>query len=120
MENLNKENFWNDLHKKHPQAVDKFCKWIDEYKKRVGWDQLFMNEYFTGKAEKRIPQIKFHDIPLEMQLGILGQFFIEMEMFNGDYSVQSAKEHACHAFAHIQAKIDTVLFGKPKKVTASE
>lgn len=41
MENLNKENFWNAMHEKYPNAMGEFCKWIDEYKETVGWHQLF-------------------------------------------------------------------------------
>ncbi len=90
MENLNKENFWNALHTKYPQAVDKFCKWIDEYKKEVGWDAFFANEGFTEEMTgmpptetttiivgPRSPQIKFHHIPIEWQYGILQRFFGE-------------------------------------------
>lgn len=72
MKNLNKENFWNALHDKHPQAVDKFCKWIDQYKLEVGWEALFGNCFPTQD------KIKFHDIPFDMQRGILTRFFEEV------------------------------------------
>jgi hypothetical protein len=68
MENLNKENFWNELRELYPEAVDHFCKWIDEYKKEVKWLDLFADG------------IKFHDIPFDMQNGIIARF--ELELFN--------------------------------------
>lgn len=77
MENLNKENFWNVLHKECPEAVDLFCKWIDKYKAEVGWDELFNQ---CGLPDEDKP-VKFHDIPFEMQNGILARF--DIECFNG-------------------------------------
>lgn len=68
MENLNKENFWNELHAKYPTAVNHFCKWIDAYKEEVGWKKLFADG------------VKFHDIPFDMQNGIIARF--EIEMYN--------------------------------------
>lgn len=68
MQNLNKENFWNDLHDAYPEAVEHFCRWIDNYKKEVGWSLLFSED------------IKFHDLPFEMQNGIIARF--ELELFN--------------------------------------
>lgn len=73
MQNLNKENFWNDLLEKYPEAVELFCKWIDRYKAEVGWDELF-NQTGLSNEDK---QVKFHDIPFEMQNGILARFDIE-------------------------------------------
>lgn len=70
MENLNKENFWNALHDQYPEAVERFCKWIDDYKKEVGWSDLFQGQ-------------KFHDIPFEMQNGIIARF--ELELFNNGH-----------------------------------
>jgi hypothetical protein len=64
-ENLNKENFWNDLKAQYPEAVEHFCQWIDKYKKQVDWDVLFCNAKRWGE------RIKFHDIPIEFQVGIL-------------------------------------------------
>ena len=67
MENLNKENFWNELFTKYPKGVQVFCDWIDEYKKRNHWDRLF-----NGGYEMESP--KFHDLPIAMQKGILIEF----------------------------------------------
>lgn len=65
MENLNKRNYWNDIQLKFPDAMKVFSKWIDEYKAKVGWTDLFPNG------------VKFHDLPFEMQNGILARFDIE-------------------------------------------
>jgi hypothetical protein len=67
--NLNKENFWNPLKEKYPEAVEHFCNWIDEYKKEVGWEKIFG------------AHVKFHDLPYDMQNGILARF--DLEKFNG-------------------------------------
>jgi len=68
MQSLTKENFFNAVAEQCPDAMTHFCQWIDEYKKEVNWDQLFA------------PGIKFHDIPFEMQNGIIARF--ELELFN--------------------------------------
>lgn len=62
MSNLNLENFWNPQKENTPLAVEYFCGWIDGYKKNVGWRLLFRDG------------IKFHDIPLELQIGILRKY----------------------------------------------
>jgi hypothetical protein len=84
MENLSKENFWDDITKRFPEAMELFGKWIDKYKEEVGWDRLFANgQYFiepNGKGGHR-SETKFHDIPFEMQNGILARF--DIECFNG-------------------------------------
>ena len=66
---LTKENFWNELREMYPEAVDHFCKWIDRYKEEVGWDGLF-GEIF-----------KFHNLPFDMQNGIIARF--DLECYNG-------------------------------------
>lgn len=62
-ENLNKVNFFNQLQELYPEAMGVFCQWIDDYKKRIKWDQYF---YLF---------LKFHDLPFEMQTGIMYEFF---------------------------------------------
>lgn len=73
IENLNKENFWDDLEKRYPKAFEHFSKWMDEYKKETEWDTFF------PKHEKD-EQVKFHDLPLEMQNGIIARY--ELELFH--------------------------------------
>jgi hypothetical protein len=80
MESLTKENFWNDLRAKYPAAVDDFCKWIDQYKMEVCWDHLFLNELrFMEPAQYHGKEIKFHDLPFDMQAGILIRYIEEKE-----------------------------------------
>lgn len=78
MENFNKNNLFDSLYETQPKAMKLFCDWIDEYKKECEWLDIFA----IG--------VKFHDIPIEMQLGILLRFFSEMtkkyqsEIYNED------------------------------------
>lgn len=67
-ESLTKENFWNELYDKYPDKMKVFCSWVDEYKEKVNWEQLFGN---AGK--------KYHDLPIAMQIGIFIQFTTETE-----------------------------------------
>lgn len=83
---LTKENFWNELNElneKYPEQMVMFTKWIDEYKERIGWDTLFAHT--THHDEVRDPlaidswklNIKYHDLPIAMQLGIFLQYCLE-------------------------------------------
>lgn len=79
MENLNKENFWNELYEKYPLGMKIFCDWIDEYKLKNNWDMLFFNNRKASPQSKcRSQSIKFHDIPLAMQIGIWIEFASEL------------------------------------------
>jgi len=69
MKNLNKENFWNDMQDVYPKTMKKFCDWIDQYKIEINWSGLFNGDI---AGNRHVP--KFHDIPLEMQYGIVIQF----------------------------------------------
>lgn len=80
MEKLTKENFWNELHTKYPAEMDIFCKWIDEYKKRVSWNMLFNSDSDYQNAQgKNAPAPKYHDLPIAMQIGIFIQFVAESD-----------------------------------------
>lgn len=79
MESLTKENFWNDLQGKYPEQMKQFCDWIDEYKKRVDWRNLFGNQW---KEERELDQVKYHDLPIAMQYGIFVQFVMESGWMN--------------------------------------
>lgn len=82
MENLNKENFWNDLQKKHPNAVKEFCDWIDKYKESVNWTHVF------NTSHKR--DFKFHHLPFDMQTGIILRFIEEKE---GVFSLEEYRNY---------------------------
>lgn len=75
---LTKENFWNDLYKRYPGEVQKFCDWIDEYKKQNNWTDLF-NEVQSEYPALRTKAPKFHDLPIAMQIGIFLQFIAETD-----------------------------------------
>lgn len=70
-ENLNKENFFDNLFKEFPDATQQFCDWIDAYKKEVGMDHWYRDD---PDKEGEIKSIKFHDLPFEMQKGIIHRF----------------------------------------------
>lgn len=75
MKNLNKENYFTkEWLKKYPKASKVFCDWIDKYKSEVDWVNLF-NGRALGLASIVAP--KFHDIPIDMQRGIIARFFEE-------------------------------------------
>lgn len=84
MENLNKENFFNEVEALCPMAMEYFKRWIDEYKKEVGWSALFGESQSQLKPKNgiKVGRIapKFHDLPFEMQNGIIARF--ELELFN--------------------------------------
>ncbi len=69
MENLNKENFWNEMYSKYPNAMKDFCTWIDLYKKGTQWDKLFSTSAYYHKSSP-----KFHDLPLAIQMGIWNEY----------------------------------------------
>jgi hypothetical protein len=70
-ETLTKPNFWDELYAKYPKGTQIFCKWIDAYKKEVGWNQLFNSDSeYQNAAGKNAPAPKFHDLPHAMQMGI--------------------------------------------------
>ncbi len=91
MESLTKENFWNAIKEEYPVQMAQFCDWIDEYKKRVKWIELFNADLFS-KSDYRVAGVKienmifkapkYHELPIAMQLGIFIQFTIESSKAN--------------------------------------
>lgn len=81
-ENLNKANFFDKMSKLYPVAMKDFHKWIDAYKASVDWEKLFPNySFYRGfnySDETKVKGAKFHDIPYEMQLGILLRYACEV------------------------------------------
>lgn len=78
-QNLNKDNFWNFVEECAPYTFHRFSEWIDRYKesefvlsngKKINWDGLFGNNTPT------VDKIKFHDVPFEMQLGVITHFLM--------------------------------------------
>lgn len=71
--NINKENFFNGMMEKYPDATQQFCDWIDEYKKECG-----MHEWLDDDSSiAGLHPIKFHHLPYEMQKGIIHRFVKE-------------------------------------------
>lgn len=67
--------FFNPLKAEFPFAMQKFCDWIDEYKKAVGWSDLFNGSVLMERLQMTqdggdsfVP--KFHELPHALQLGI--------------------------------------------------
>ena len=84
-ENLNKQNFFDEMHLLYPKAVDKFTEWIDGYKSANNWDSIFQEG------------IEFHNIPYELQMGIMNRFFIEAFTSNEEYYVDGQRGAVYHS-----------------------
>ena len=69
-DNLNEENIWGKMREHYPNAMDDFGDWMDKYKERVKWKTMFF-------------KTKFHDIPAELQFGVMIQYFFEKKMIDG-------------------------------------
>lgn len=111
MENLNKENFWNEMFEKYPLSVTEFCIWIDGYKKRVEWDKLFNGGIVVSLsvgAETKAP--KFHEIPLEMQFGIWMRYVVEAAGEGEEQNLKSAMLEVEELLKYRQV----ILSNKPK------
>jgi hypothetical protein len=119
MENLNLENFWNPQRAQTPEAVDVFCKWVDEYKKRNNWKALFnegiCNYPINADIMEKSHAPKFHDLPWAMQMGILQEFaasqpagisFGFIGLLYGCANINDQKELASEYFKELQRKIN--------------
>lgn len=78
METLTKENFWNSLMDKYSGPLNEFRTWLDSYKKSVNWDDLFANKKIFQR-EHYWADIKFHNLPADMQFGIILRYMNEKE-----------------------------------------
>lgn len=87
-ENLSLDNTWNRMKELYPLAMEAFLKWIDEYKESVNWLELFnadkrqfiLNDMQPIHVEIKSP--KFHDLPLEMQVGIIAKWLFTVKQNN--------------------------------------
>ena len=68
-EALTKDNFWNVMAQRYPDAVRNFWTWIDRYQSRHDWDFLFWNF-----SRPKSTQVSFQELPLAMQAGILMEY----------------------------------------------
>jgi hypothetical protein len=96
MENLTKENFWNGLYESYPVEMKRFCDWVDEYKLRVHWSDLFGNINF--KRKHYWADIKFHHLPIAMQIGIFIQYVYENK---NEYGLEIGKIRSMYEFNDI-------------------
>lgn len=106
MQNLTKENFFNEMKEKYPLAMKDFCNWIDKYKVQNNWDMLFNGGLqITEHVETRAP--KFHDLPFAMQIGIMAQYFnsIQEEPLSDDQAVKGLREDAEEEFKTLDHKL---------------
>lgn len=92
MENLNKKNFWDEKMKTCPAIMKHFCKFVDEYKREHKWDKLFHKK------------IKFHDIPIEMQTGIVVSFIMRITN-QPNQQFENSKQFITAEFEHIEKKL---------------
>lgn len=93
IENLTKENFWNEMQEKYPKAMKKFCDWVDNYKKENDWYSLFNSGWSKGVSKSNEGHLiggektkapKYHQLPLALQYGIFVQFTGELYLKIGD------------------------------------
>ena len=109
MENLNKENFFNEMDKKYPMTMARFKVWIDEYKHQVKWDELFnagaLSDYCIEKLdEDEIKAPKFHDLPIDMQTGILAAFLAK-EIGVPRKTIEGSKIFFDEKFSQVEQKL---------------
>lgn len=112
MKNFNKENFFNYQMEKRPDVANHFCEWIDKYKEKVGWDNLFL------------PEVKFHHLPIEMQRGIMELYLDQFEGDNGAVSLglkaNQVDEAELTQFDEIFEELDFYHFNPKKYKTSLE
>jgi len=78
MKNLDKENFWNRLQELYPLGMKVFCDWVDEYKRKNNWNDLFGNGKITQRKHYW-SDVKYHHIPLAFQIGMWIEFVGDTE-----------------------------------------
>lgn len=102
MLSLTKENFWNGLMERYPEGTKHFCEWIDKYKEEVGWNKLF------GEG------IKFHDLPIDMQYGIIARF--DSEKHNGKEGADRIRGNIPNEVTSLINEVHTlILMNKQRK-----
>lgn len=110
MENLNKENFFNEMESRYPAAMQHFHDFIDEYKASVNWDKLFSVKYQVIEPEREDVHYKFHDLPFEMQFGIISKFMVQV--WNDPHvllqlDIDQIKARLRQAFIGLERKLPT-------------
>ena len=85
---MTKENFWNELSANYPNKMAHFLAWVDQFKRRVDWNNLFnSNSEYQDANGKNAPAPKVHELPDGMQIGIYMLYCLEnphrYELFEG-------------------------------------
>lgn len=106
LENLTKENFWNEMTELYPVAMKKFYEWIDKYKEENNWKKMFGEHVLYEKEDfpytptmSSIP--KYHELPLAFQYGIfvqfIGEIYVEDEVIGRDEIREGFIEFITHS-----------------------
>ena len=77
---MTKADFWDTLKAEYPDEFLDFALWIDEWKRREKWNELFGEGrlYANDVGQQLIVRnVKFHDLPNAMQIGIFIQYTVE-------------------------------------------
>jgi len=74
---MTKDDFWNPIESRSPKQFEKFKNWVDEYKKRVDWSELWQEGEYIPCIEIKAPKV--HELPDALQTGIFIQFITEIE-----------------------------------------
>lgn len=114
---FSKNEFYNEIEKEFPEAFKKFSAWMDEYKKQVGWKKLF-NEGISlpaeqGMAGEDVKAPKFHELPVDMQYGVLLRFYSETVNPEGAATVQAKATNVRFLFRTIETYIIHKINPKP-------
>lgn len=72
---LNAENFFDEIKAECPTAYALFSTWIDAYKDHIKWSGLFGEATSVTKGGELRIAPKFHEVPFDMQRGIIQTFF---------------------------------------------
>jgi hypothetical protein len=72
--NLTRENFFDEMQQKYPQAAGRFSQWLEKYKDDgVNWKYFFSSR----EPARRSGPFEFEKMPLPFQLGIFMQYIDE-------------------------------------------
>lgn len=110
--NLNKANTWDAFDMQYPTAMCKFRKFIDIYKAENGWNDLFnSNSDYQNRLGKNAVAPKFHDLPFEMQIGIIIAFLRIYNCANDTFLITAVKTYndfrkwVDDKFSFVEAKV---------------
>lgn len=93
MDNLTNENFFGEMQQKFPEVMNAFWTWLDEYKNKNNWIELFNAKkqfaIYSERAEEWYPggltkEPEFQQLPLEFQKALLEAFYNDQFSGNSD------------------------------------